>query len=393
MSKRGRDNALAAGRKRLEEWGIGAGAGVDELRTLIGRDPDADLAIAERLGSIPAPESLALLEELEGRAQSKLLRREIQRSRFRLEQRGLAVARKAKATPRPERREPVFSARLTFFGLNDQRAALLIRETLGNTEGAMAVFTPDCIESLYALRGSRQRLERVYAEFTSEEHWKPFQADWQYVDFLLCRAERAGQARGVFPTESYLALHREWVGNEIPEHVPCPIYQLLDTAALRGNTRLLSASAELVEEDAVRPFLVDEAWPLFAEKLIELERSPIVLTPAQIEERARPVREEAVDAAFGGANRERWIYRLENLAYGFFQLGRREPAEMSLAIALALRDDPHAHRQIPFCRVFAERALEMHKELARTRQRLAEKERLVVTPTSPVLPPNPPRRG
>jgi len=63
----------------------------EALRSLTGRHADADLAIAARLGTHAEPASVETLLALEAGSTDKLVRKEVRRSLYRLEQRGVTI--------------------------------------------------------------------------------------------------------------------------------------------------------------------------------------------------------------------------------------------------------------------------------------------------------------
>src|SRR3989442_128811 len=93
MSKVDRETQLRSGEERLREWGVPADAeaSVDVLRQHIGRDAAADLAIAARLGARAEAASVEALRTVEAASSDKLVRKEVRRSLYRLEQRGVTV--------------------------------------------------------------------------------------------------------------------------------------------------------------------------------------------------------------------------------------------------------------------------------------------------------------
>src|SRR5438552_15714694 len=93
MSKPDRDAQRRTGETRLREWGVPADAEAAALQAFIGRDPAADLAIAARLGAQTAPASVEVLAVLESGTADKLVRKEVHRSLYRLQQRGMAIPR------------------------------------------------------------------------------------------------------------------------------------------------------------------------------------------------------------------------------------------------------------------------------------------------------------
>src|SRR5689334_8057893 len=100
MSKPDREGQIRRGEAQLREWGTSSDADATALRPLIGRDPAADLAIAARLGAQAAAPSVEVLTALEAGTTDKLVRKEVHRSLYRLQQRGLEIPHAA-PTPSP----------------------------------------------------------------------------------------------------------------------------------------------------------------------------------------------------------------------------------------------------------------------------------------------------
>src|SRR5262245_14409739 len=105
--KNDRDARLQHGDELLEARGIDLDADDDVLLPslvgAIGGHPDSDLTIADLLGSIALEGAARELLAWEARATDKDLKREIKRSLFRLQQRGLAAAARPEALAEPVR--------------------------------------------------------------------------------------------------------------------------------------------------------------------------------------------------------------------------------------------------------------------------------------------------
>ena len=99
MSKPDRQTQLRLGEQRLQAWGIASDAGITALQAVSGREPAADLAIAARLGTHADPGSVEALIALEAASHDKLVRKEIKRSLYRLEQRGVVIPKAAPPPP------------------------------------------------------------------------------------------------------------------------------------------------------------------------------------------------------------------------------------------------------------------------------------------------------
>ena len=76
MPKPDRETLLRQGEELLQSWGVAADAAPAALAACVGRQPAADVAIAERLGRMAEDASVEPLRRLESESSDKLVRKD-----------------------------------------------------------------------------------------------------------------------------------------------------------------------------------------------------------------------------------------------------------------------------------------------------------------------------
>jgi hypothetical protein len=138
------------------------------------------------------------------------------------------------------------------------------------------------------------------------------------------------------------------------------------------------SSALLAEPELALWWPPQEALaPLLAE-VKALEESPLVLSPAQQEERMLGAVRRAAAALFPPVPVAR---RLEGTAYVLAETGRETAAVQALAVAAALRARPERAPEVPLLATLVHRALGGLLEAEQSRQAEARRGALVLTPS------------
>lgn len=382
MAKLDRDHLLEAGGRLLHEWGVPRDAGPPALAALIGRAPAADLAIANRLGGIAGEESVRVLQQLADAAADKLLRKEVKRALYRLEQRGVAVphAPAAEAGPivTPTRTEGYVSP---VDGRGDQ-LVWLVKPRPGGLLHLFAVINdPDGLREAEVALISRKVLKEIRKELAEKHDVQFVDVDWRYCDFLVYRAFRWAQERRAPLPADYPALRAQFAKEPPAEDLPPLILAHVDVGALAADVGRLEKSDGLLEEKEFRTwfFSRQELQP-YLDEVGSIRDSPLVLNRAQQEERVRGVVDRAVEELFSGARRESWVRRLYEMAYFFWATGRREPAQQAVVVALALARSERGGRDIPFCEHLARASLTLFAQVTAEEEAERAKSSLILTP-------------
>lgn len=363
-----REERLEKGRALLAQWGVHdftlaadtpAERALGTLAPLTGRDPAADLVIAGWLGRFADPAVAAKLVEWESRTADKDLRREIRRSLFRLEQKGIA-ARRAEE-PRPafslaaESQEP-----RGYMGAVDgdgSRMAWLLRSDRGTMTALFTVLNDrEGMTYVDAVTARRQALMRTVKESIGAQG-PLVEVPWRYAHAHMGAAFQKGAPRPSNMKADYL-LNRGEITQEEPEPVPpCPVLEELPQEET-SDPGLLETSADLFKE---REFAT---WALPAdrarhhiEEYARASNSGLVVSKEAATERVVGIMDKALEELAAGELRLLVVRRLEETAWILFLRGRKDSARRALAVARAMAA-PEAGRlkDISFLRAFVFRA-------------------------------------
>jgi hypothetical protein len=221
----------------------------------------------------------------------------------------------------------------------------------------------------------RKRLRELKERVAAELKVTLVPAEWRVIDALLVEASErsaAGERR-----RDYLRV-RPRITPDPPRAPAEPVSARVEPPGPEEAAALAAASETLIADPAFHGWGPDpdEAAP-FVGELTGLRESPIVLTPLQQEERVREVVGRAVDALAPPLVLAR---RLEGTAYVLAETGRAEIARRALGTARLLRDRPDDAADLPFVRIFAQRALGGFLAADDARREEERRGALVVTP-------------
>ena len=380
MSKPSRDTQLRLGEHRLQEWGLSADAGIDALRSVMGRDASADLAIAARLGAHADPGSVEMLQALEAASTDKLVRKEIKRSLYRLEQRGVPIPSAPPPTPAPVITGPALEGYLSAVDGRGDQLVWLTKPHPGGVAQLFAVINdPEGLREVNLFETTRKALRASREELLRKHELRMITADWRYCDFLIDRAFRWAAAHG-HAGGDYPGMRAKLIKAPVSEMQPL-IFAHVDVATVRGAPQLLAESVQLLEEKEFRTWFFDqETLKPYLDEAQRIKDSPLLLNPAQQQERFRALTERAVEELFGGDRRVSWVRRFEEMAYFFHATERRESALQALAAALALDASTHGGRDIPVCEQLARASLFAFLQMEEQREQEEVRSSLVLTP-------------
>jgi hypothetical protein len=381
MSKPNRDTQLRLGEQQLHEWGLPAEAGLDALRGAVGREATADLAIAARLGAHADPASVTLLQALETASADKLVRKEIKRSLYRLEQRGVPIPSAPPPTLAPVIAAPALEGYLSAVDGRGDQLVWLTKPHPGGLAHLFAVINdPEGLREVNLFETTRKALRASREELLRKHELRMIEADWRYCDFLIDRGFRWAAIHGKAGGGDYPGMRAKLIKAPVTAMQPL-IFAHVDVGSVRGNPQLLAASAQLLEEKEFRTWFFDqETLKPYLDEAQRIKDSPLLLNPAQQQERVRALTERAIEELFGGDRCVSWIRRFEEMAYFFHATGRRESALQALAAALALEASTHGGRDIPVCEQLARASLYAFLQMEEQREQEEVRSSLVLTP-------------
>ena len=381
MSKPSRDTQLRRGEVLLAAWAIAADAGVGTLRDLTGRDPAADLAIAARLGAHAEPASVEALLALERGCADKLVRKEVRRSLYRLEQRGLSIPQTAPPEPPRLGTVPEVEGYVSPVDGNGDQIIWLVKPRAGGVSHVFAVVNyPDGLREVELTPTTRKALREIERELMRKHELRFVKADWRYCCYLIDRAFHRATEAGRQVGGDYQGIRRQLLKEPPAVELPL-IVRYVDLESVRGNAQLLADSARLLEEKEFYTWFFDHnTLKPYIDETLRIRDSPLVLNQIQQEERFRALGERAVEELFGGEHRDGWICRLQEMAYFLYATRRAEQAKQALAVALALENSTHGGRDIPFCEQLARTSLVAHLQVEEQREQEQASNSLIITP-------------
>ena len=380
MSKPNREAQLRLGEQRLQEWGLGSDAGVDTLRGVLGRDPAADLAIAARLGAHAAVAAVDALRALDAGSADKLVRKEVKRSLYRLEQRGVAVPTAPAATPPAVVMAPALEGYVSAVDGRGDQLVWLIKPHPGGLMHLFAVINdPEGLREVNLFETTRKALRASREELLRKHELRMIDTDWRYCDYLIDRAFHWAAERGESGGD-YPGMRAKLI--KVPATTMQPlIFAQVDVDAVRANASLLAESVKLLEEKEFRTWFFDpETLKPYLDEAHRIKESPLLLNEAQQQERFRLLLERAVEELFGGDRQRSWVRRLEEMAYFFHATGRTESAQRALAAAVALEAGRHGGRDVPFCEQLVRTSFFAFLQMEEQREEEEVRSSLVLTP-------------
>jgi len=384
MSKPNREAQLRLGEQRLQELGLSADAGVDAVRGVVGRDPAADLAIVARLGAHADVAAVDALRRIEATTADKLVRKEVKRSLYRLEQRGVAVPPTPAPTPPPVVMGPALEGYVSAVDGRGDQLVWLLKPHPGGLAHLFAVINdPEGLREVNLFETTRKAVRASREELLRKHDLRMIDADWRYCDYLIDRAfhwaAQRGQSGGDYP-----GMRAKLIKVPVTTMQPL-IFAQVDVAAVRANASLLAESAKLLEEKEFRTWFFDpETLKPYLDEAQRIKESPLLLNEAQQQERFRVLLERVVEELFGGehqlARALSWVRRLEEMAYFFHATGRTESAQRALAAAVALEAGKHGGRDVPFCEQLARTSFFAFLQMEEEREQEEARSSLVLTP-------------
>jgi hypothetical protein len=324
-----------------------AAAGVDGdeadpgvLLPLAGRTAELDRAIVARLTRAPSAAGAAALQHIAAGATArgwKVVVKDVRRALYRFTQRGVAVpaAPPAAATTRPA--TPALEGHLSPIDGRGDRLLWLVRP---RREGGVLVMTgvlnePEGLRDVTLAEMARKTLRRMGEDMRTRHHLRMVRAPGAYVDALLSQGFARARAAGIGGIGEY-PTHRARLTSADPAPLEPPlIARLSDAPAVAPETA--ADVTTLLAEPEFATWPLDR--PVLAPYLAELEgvrESPLVLSQAQQQERARAIVAKAVGEIFAGATAAAYRRRLEEMAYYFHASARPAAAAAACATAAAI---------------------------------------------------------
>jgi len=304
------------------------------------------------------------------KTEDKDIRRIIKRYLFQMKNRGLNIV-----IPQTEDIEPVklsfsdtlpanayitgidyLGERLLFISKSVLRwGTIFLQITLSDQEGIknFSAFDLSRKEAKNFLKNIRKKLMIPVVEIPSD-----------YSYFLIDEAYQINLKKGIPLPEQFI--HFKLEIDELKGSITQPIiyscfspdfFDENNLSHLRKNYHSLFA-----EEDFKGWFLEPRLLTDFLEKINEVETSPLILSPYQVEQRYQTIFTEAARKIFDQEWRKIYQRRLEETAYILFCLQKEELAKLTLAAGYDLREEGVISENHNFIRELVKRSLLFYKE-------------------------------
>jgi len=221
-------------------------------------------------------------------------------------------------------------------------------------------------------------LKNLRDELERKHELRLVEVDWRYADFLIHRAFEWSRSRGTRMNGDYPGLRAQLTRQPPSESLPA--LAQLEAAARAADDSALARSGDLLTEPEFRTwFLTAEDLKPDLEELASVKDSPLVLNPAQQQERFDAVIVNAIDRRFGGEQSASWARRLFEMAVYLAASRRTQQAAQALAVSRAL-EAGRSPAEVPLCNVIVRASLEVFFRLAMEQEQEREKSSLVLTP-------------
>lgn len=385
--KDARQESLKKGLVQMLELGFDeenvSAASLSSLTAHLGKDPDSDLAVAFLLGRVADPVAVDALTTLERSARAKEIKREARRSLFKLEQRGMNIARGEEtraAAPRPAfKLGPEIEG---YISSVDGPGVRLVWLTRPQPDGGLQLLQGMVSDRVGLARVSgsfvKRKELRERAQTIKESHGvSMIPVPWEYADRMLYEGYEKAKALGQGETEHFLSLRS--VFNPLkPKPAPHPVYDRLSAESAQAEA-WRERSRRLLDEPEFRFWILDEDWMKFyLDRVEEAQGSRLVLNEAQKEERFSAIVRDAAREIFTGETGRIFTRRMEDMALYLLETGREEPAKLALAVALQLAQGEIGILDISFLTGLAQKSLAFY--LSQAKEKAAEEPSLIVKP-------------
>lgn len=382
-----RQETLKAGIARLRKSGVDTeNVSTAELALLtghLGKDRDADLAIAFLLGRVADVAALDALTSLERSATAKEIKREARRSLFKLAQKGLRRPEpQAVDAPAPKailKATPEIEGYMSSVDGAGGRLVWLARPQAGSGLQLLQGMVSDRI-GLARAGGSalkRKELRRMADEIKERHGIAMISVPWEYADRMLYEAYEKAKAAGQGEIEHFPSM-RALFNPTKPKAAPHPIYARLDAAGARSEG-WRERSRRLLDEEEFRYWILDDDWiKPYLDRIEQARDSRLVLNQLQQEERFASIVREAAREIFTGERGAIFQRRMEDVALYLFETKREEAAQLALAVALQLAEGDPGILDISFLTGVVQKSVALH--LSQKKEKAEEDPSLIVKP-------------
>ena len=330
--------------------------------------PELAQVFVERLPTHD-PEAVPALLTVREAFPQKSVQKAIKKTIFKFKQRGISHP-----DLEPEKGPPVVARRLevadpsAFLGPIDgggNRGVLLILPQIpkGVEVGMGAVSDELGFIQFFVGRYSKKQLKEIREIFFSSFD-NAIETSLSHAATLLERAYSKSEEGLNELSRGYLQL-RPWILENVSllEHPLAYDLIPLDSVSISGLTS--SQIERLFAHELMKTWIIDQEKikPLM-EDIQKVKESRILVSDAQKTDQINEAKRKTIRETYSGDNRLLMKWRLEEMAYFFFELKEEEMARLSLAAAQSLNEEDSSMLINPFLEAMMERSLAFHMQAA-----------------------------
>lgn len=328
-------------------------------------DAKESLALAECLANIPLTESIATLQEMLTGTPDKTLQKAVKKALHRLKTRGVSADTEAQQPHTvvvgavTHRLEKCLASHID--GTGDRAIWMIRTKAFGGYNVAYLILNYGTgIQMAMGLQASKRELPELLAK--AQERVRLIDLEPAYCQYQVALAHQMNLDTHTPVPEEFFAL-RDIIGEAETTFEKALIYTVLSEADLQEAQAYADHAQELLELPEFAGWtLPSTILQKYADQLLEIEESQIVVSSALKQERINEVYARATEEALGERSRRLMRLRLEEMAYYLLQTGRRREALWTVAAARSLEEtDPARLRHNPFAGALLERSLESAK--------------------------------
>ena len=317
-----------------------AQAAFDVIRLFQSREPRLHAETIDALARIEDPRAADLLESfLEANSEKETSRR-LRRALYRLRERGL-TPKGAKSQAKKAIYRPSVTPPQGYLSAIDGSGSQMIGISRPQPRGMRIFFQGVCndVQGLLdfkAFEASHRALKEFLKAAFSRDEFPLIEAPTPYCAHLLGLAYQRTQERQVEVPEDY-PLYRDQVEALISTSEETPVSPVEAHRAdilSEAGPELWRQSEDLLKEPEFAGWAVEEeALEDFAEEVRGLKKSALIVSPHQREGQVEEICRKAANTAMDEGRRERYGRRLDDMAYIFYCLRRKEAARLALSAA------------------------------------------------------------
>lgn len=322
---------------------------------------DHEAALIETLAESRSAPALNFLHQLVPVLRDKSLAKAAKRAIYRLEQEGLEASPEAKSKAaaifqKPPKRRPV--GYLSTYDSYWARFVLLaLPSRLVGFNAAMCICSQrEGLDEFKILYMTGRDLKQTLMNYETSPY-NLTEVPPEHVRFVLAEAAVRTLDLGRPLPDGYAAFISMAGDAPLPERPP--VYEKMPEDEEAGGD-MASMVQELLAHPLLETFVLVGDLEPYIDKLIELERSVLVLSDFQKEERCQAIYDQAADEIFDRERRADLKRCLEEIALLFWQT--QEPALTAAAVAAARDVDPEEGAARPlFIRAMVRYSLELEE--------------------------------